>query len=167
MPRFIPKPQSPMVGGAGLPTPEWYDYLKQALEAAEGNDALQAQINAILQQLADLGGGFTLTGPQSVRVVGTPSNGFVQVMLDGDEATPSASYYYGTDAGGARGWHELALPTLSDVDLSGLVDGDSLVWNASTSKWEAGQTAPPQVFNRITEDGDIRVTAEGDLRITD
>ena len=31
-----------------------------------------------------------------------------------------------------------ALSDLADVDLTGLADGDTLVWNATTSTWEPG-----------------------------
>lgn len=130
-----PKPLAAMVGPSGYPTTEWYNYLKQTFEAAAGNAALQAQIDALVQQIADLDIDFSISGPQSVRVLGNPSDGLVRLNLDGDQTTPSATHYYGTDADAARGFHALLIAALGDVDLTGLADEDVLAWDATAEKW--------------------------------
>lgn len=43
-----------------------------------------------------------------------------------------------TEVTGSGGGGASALADLTDVDLTGLADGDTLVWNSATSKWEPG-----------------------------
>lgn len=82
---LIPKPQARIAEQNGFPTSEWYDYLKQALEAAEGNVALQAEIAAAIARIEALEAGgteATMRGTQPIRVAGTLAGGFVQVGID-------------------------------------------------------------------------------------
>lgn len=115
-----------------------------ALEAASQNAVSgQASIQAIEQESATI------------------------LRLVGDVSIPGISRYYGTNSDGAKGWYQRLLATLADVDLTGLADGDALVWDATAERFVPGQPSTPQVFSRITADGDVRITADGDIRITD
>ena len=80
---------------------------------------------AVNARLTALESGEALSGPYSVQVLGNI------VQLDGDAATPGASQYYGTDADSVKGFHDHAVSTLSDVDLTGLVADDVLRWNGT------------------------------------
>jgi len=63
----------------------------------------------------------TASGGTSVEVVNSlEADGSGAFQLVGDEATPSNSEYYGTDATGAKGFH--ALPTAPEL-------GDKFVWD--------------------------------------
>lgn len=163
-------PILPQVGawrdGSGRPMPaEFYRFLRDLASAVSQGGSNSAAIANLQAQIDALEVGTSITGPMSVQVIG--GDGGYQLRLVNDDSAPGASSHYGTDASGSKGWFALALAALSDVDLAGLADGDGLVWDAAAQKWEAGSPATPQVFNRITADGDIRVTADGDLRITD
>lgn len=134
---ILPRPQAPLIGPGPLPAREWYDFFSALLTYVGDASDLAPVIQDILARLAALeDDGFTLQGPQSVRVVGSPSDGLVQVTLRNDQATPAAASYYGTDADGTKGWFERMLSTLADVDLTSLADGNGLVWNDTTDMWE-------------------------------
>lgn len=110
-PRRIPKAQSRLSDASGIPTREWYNYFRALLDAADGNPELEAQIQAILVRLESLENGsvnFQLLGLDSVIVVGTPSNGFVQINLDGDIGEPGTSWYYGSGPDGVKGWYAIS-----------------------------------------------------------
>lgn len=55
------------------------------------------------------------------------------VKLVNDASTPGNSKYYGTDAGGTKGWHSLTLSlTVGSTAISGGVSGDFLYNNSGT-----------------------------------
>ena len=81
------------------------------------------------------------------------------LSLVNDEETPAPTHYYGTDAAGDKGWHDLSLNALSDVDAPSPANGQVLAFDSG--EWKpsfAGATAP---FNYISADGDIYVTEDG------
>ncbi|WP_334146227.1 tail fiber domain-containing protein [Hyphomicrobium sp.] len=51
------------------------------------------------------------------------------------------SFYGSIIEGGGGGGGSTTLAGLTDVDLTGLADGNTLVWNTSTSSWEPGTAA--------------------------
>lgn len=168
-PPSIPRPLERIIDANGYASPLWYAWLASLQAGTADLTALNERVTVLELEVDALQAatGFNIIGQQSVQVLGTPGGGLVSLLLDGDEIDPAALSYYGTDASGSKGWSALALAALSDVDLTGIADGDTLVWNASAEAWEPGAVAVTQTFNRITADGDIRVTDDGDLRITD
>lgn len=55
--------------------------------------------------------------------------------------------YY--DSGDDKWYCRSQIKELKDVDLTGLVDGNALVWNETTEKWEAGEVAGEIIINNI------------------
>ena len=105
----------------------------------------------------DAGGNFEV----SETAPATPGNGDTWF----DSATGKAYIYY-TD-GDSSQWVEIGNPgayaslsVLSDVDLTGLADGNSLVYDSATSSWlpgEGGGTAPD-----IDDLNDVEIAAVAD-----
>lgn len=92
-------------------TNEWYGYFR-GLARQEGLTAAQsALLNNIVRRLAALEGSgdadADIVGVASVLISGSLLGGLVQVSLDGDEAAPGSSSYYGTDKLGAKGFHPI------------------------------------------------------------
>jgi hypothetical protein len=115
---------------------EWYRFLRGLATQPGVASNIAAQITALagrvsaLESESDLLAQFN--GIASVQVTGSLAAGVINITLVGDEDAPAASYYYGTDASGAKGWHELSLDALSDVDLiTPPVAGDTLVYDGS------------------------------------
>lgn len=168
--RPIPRAQAPLTDKAGLPSREWYTYFLGLSAAAGGDPEVAGELRKILVRLQALEQtspvSFNVVGLASIDVSGSPQNGYVRVALDGDADQPGGNMYYGTDAAGAKGWSPLMLAALADVDLTGLTNGDTLVWDAAAQRFTVGAAPSGQSFTRITATGDIRVTAGGNLRIT-
>lgn len=101
----------------GRPLPvEFFRFLRDLVAyvaQAQGETLELAELEARVAEL-EAGGSFSIQGQQSVRVVGMPNDGLVQLFLQGDEAAPAASLYYGTDETGAKGFH--ALPSAGNWD---------------------------------------------------
>jgi hypothetical protein len=147
---------------------EWYGYLRsltQYVAATTDNSSGLADALERITALEAGGSSASIVGQNGVRVEGSLAGGLVRVLLEGATASPST--YYGMDASGALGFYARTLATLSDVDLTGLADGDTLVWSAGTSTFVPGEGGGASLFTRIDAAGDIRITASGDLRITD
>lgn len=159
----IPEALAPMVEpgrpgerGSYRPTLQWYDFLNRLASSLNTSSDQQGEIDDILAEIERIKEALTagIVGPASVRVLGSLSSGSVTLLLVNDEETPSDGFYYGTDATGTKGWFERLLSSLNDVDLAGLANGDTLIWNAGTGKFEPGTPAQPQIFNYITSIGE-------------
>lgn len=156
----------PIDPNTGRFSTQWTGFFRDLagyIRSTDGNSEELAQLEARLAAL-EAAGAIQLSGPFSVQVLG---DGTYTFQLIGDTDSPGASYYYGTDVAGAKGFYERLLASLADVDLAGLADGDALVWDATAERFVPGQPSTPQVFTRITADGDVRISADGDIRITD
>lgn len=141
---------------------EWWRFLRDLSSQPGISSGLATQLNALAARVLALEeeSPSSLFGLLSVLVEGN------NVSLRGDVAEPGESFYYGTDATGTKGWHERVLSTLSDVDLTTPPNtGDALVYDGTS--WAPAQVSPPQIYSRITADGEVRITADGDIRITD
>lgn len=112
---MIPNAGERPLDARGYFTKPWLAYLREL--GVSGSDA---QINA---ELADLRGRIAaieargegqITGPASVRVAGTLKDGVVQLTLQGDAPNPGATYYYGTDAAGLKGF--FPIPSVGNLD---------------------------------------------------
>ncbi len=139
--RFLPRASAALTNAAGPPTAEWRRFF-ESLAAQTDNVSLQAEYLALAARVAaledDPGADIGLVlGQQSIKQVGVLTSGNVYLTLQGDAQTPGNSYYYGTDAAGAKGWHALSLDALSDVDLTTTppADGDVLTYDNATSTW--------------------------------
>lgn len=153
-------------GAPDLPL-EFFQFFRELttfVSQTQGNTAELAGIQARLDALESAASS-ELLGQHSVRTVIQDAQTLIRLV--GDVANPGASTFYGTSEDGARGWYQRLLSTLADVDLTGLADGDALLWDATAERFVPGQQATPQMFTRITADGDVRITADGDIRITD
>ncbi|MGS1076638.1 hypothetical protein [Pseudoxanthomonas beigongshangi] len=163
-------PDSPSLPGnhawrdaQGRPLPvEFFKFFRDLLRFVQQASGNTVDIASILERLDALeaAGNATIQGLASVIVEGSLTDGVVQLLLDGDVALPDPGYYYGTDEAGVKGWFERLLASLNDVDLTGLANGDTLIWNSGTGKFEPGTPAPPQVFNYITSDGEPYCTED-------
>lgn len=67
--------------------------------------ALTARVDAL--EAAGIGDIGLVLGALSVKHYGVLTNGNVTLTLVGDVDSPGNSYYYGTDAAGAKGFHEI------------------------------------------------------------
>lgn len=155
----LPKAQSKITDPTGIPTREWYNYFRSMLESAEGNPALEAQIQAILIRLEALeegGTNFQLQGLDSVVIYGTPTNGFVKVTLDGDTSDQGGSWYYGSGPDSIKGWYRIS-DTL-EVDSGELTKSVDLITGITSFGLETvpdGGVAPTLL--KVTRDGFGRV----------
>jgi hypothetical protein len=137
---------------------EFFQFLRDLIpfiRAVSGNTVDVAELEARVDALENASPeDASVQGVLSVVSQGSLANGLVQLHLQGDTAAPGSNYYYGTDATDAKGWYERLLATLADVDVTGLADGDALLWNATTEKFEPAQVDPPQIFSYITMTGE-------------
>lgn len=157
----------PLDSGGGW-SREWYGYLRsltQYVAATTQNSSDLADALTRIEALEAGGSSATIVGLNGVRVEGSLAGGLVRVLLEGATASPST--YYGMDASGALGFYARTLATLSDVDLTGLADGDALICDAGSSTFILGDAGGALTFTRIDAAGDIRVAADGSLRISD
>lgn len=145
--------------GSGKPMPaEFYRFLRDLVRYIGLIDGNTAELAAIEARLAALESQTTpiIGSPGSVQVLGTwPS---IALQFFNDVVSPGDKYFYGTD-GGAKGWYERLLSTLADVDLTGLADGDAIVWDAGAMKFVPG-SAGSSLFNYITTDGEPYATED-------
>lgn len=156
----IPKAQSQISNSSGVPTREWYTFFLSLLQSAEGNPALEAQIQAILIRLEalenDAGVDFQLLGLDSVIVVGTPQNGIVQINLEGDIREAGPTWYYGSSPDGIKGWYPVSeTVTVDDSELTKTVDVSTGITSFGLANVTDGGIAP--TLYKITRDSFGRV----------
>jgi hypothetical protein len=162
----LPGERAWRVGPDGRLPLEYWKFLRDLttyVRQTRGNTASLSEIDARLDALESAGAN-AVTGQNSVNV--SQQDAETIIRLVGDLAVPGAGRYYGTSSDGTRGWYERLLSTLSDVDFTTPpATGDALVYDGAN--WAPAQVSTPQIFSRITADGDVRITADGDIRITD
>lgn len=154
--RFLPRGGSPFNQG-GPPLPEWRRFF-ESLASLTDDASLQASLNALTARVAaleaegstDIGSVF---GTDSIVQVGTLQSGNVILSLQGDESSPGALYVYGTDSLGAKGWRQVSLDDLADVDLTTVppATGDALVFDGTA--WVPGAV----LANPMSLEGDMIV----------
>lgn len=149
---LLPRPQGPLTNPDGSPRAEWHDFwriLSELLDTAETDEERIVALEEAVAALQNAGVSVQITGPASVRVMGSAADGYV-VTLDGDTPAPGDETFYGTQAG-AKGWYARLLATLADVDLTDLADGDTLVWDGTDEKFVAGDApASSQLIPLVT-----------------
>lgn len=109
--RFLPRASAALTNAAGPPTAEWRRFF-ESLAAQTDNESLRAEYLALAARVtaleddpgADIG---LVLGQQSIKQVGVLTSGNVYLTLQGDVEAPGNSYYYGTDAAGVKGFHEI------------------------------------------------------------
>lgn len=157
----LPNARAALVDARGLPASEWRKFFEKlsrqpTLTADQSAEiaALAGRVAALEAEGVDLG---QIIGLGSVSAVGSLGDQVV-IQLQGDEDAPTASYYYGTDDTGVRGWHPLALESLSDIDLitTPPVAGDALLFDG-VDTWAPGAV----LANPMTTLGDIIVADVG------
>ncbi len=62
---------------------------------------------------------------------------------------------------------DVGVSDLNDVDLSGITDGDVLIWDQSTTQWVVGGVPPPDIGINDLNDVDLSGLADGDILIWD
>lgn len=153
----LPNARAALVDARGLPASEWRKFFEKlsrqpTLTADQSAEiaALAERVSALEAEGVDLG---QIIGLGSVSAVGSLGDQVV-IQLQGDEDAPTASYYYGTDDTGVRGWHPLALESLSNVDLitTPPVAGDALLFDG-VDTWAPGAV----LANPMTTPGDMIV----------
>lgn len=111
---LLPKAQAGFLDGAGRPLAEWRRFF-ESLSALTTETTLQAEIGAILARIGALesGGSGSVVGASSIVTYGDLTSGLT-VTLSGDVSNPGASFNYGTDALGEKGWQTR---TLADTGI--------------------------------------------------
>lgn len=97
---------------SGQPLPvEFFKFFRSLLTfiaETEGSTidlaALTARVDALEAEGGSVG---QLLGPNSVQVIGDLNTGDAIVKLQNDSGSPGNSYYYGTNAAGVKGFHEI------------------------------------------------------------
>lgn len=168
----MPQPGAPIAGPGGLITREWRDFLTRLLGTDVGV-GLQEQIDEINRRLAEIGGdgaflpsSTSVLGDGSIVIFGTLAGGVVTLTLAADAEDPGQSYYYGTNADGAKGWFPLELKSLRDVDAPEPNDGDALVWSEADQKWIAAPISV-QFGNVLTDELGNTLTDQDGNPLTD
>ncbi|AXI82903.1 hypothetical protein FUT69_10255 [Xylella taiwanensis] len=104
--KSVPNPNLVPLDSAGRITPPWRNYLAR-LSLTQDSDTLRALYETLDKTVAQIQNGqslrLSILSRQSIDVDGVVSNGVAVLALVGDEATPTAEAYYGTDATGAQG----------------------------------------------------------------
>jgi len=113
--------------GGGNPLPvEFFKFFRELLSFVQQAGGNSVDISGILARLDALeaAGNATIQGLASVLVQGSLADGNVQLLLDGDEASPDASSYYGTDEAGAKGFHAFPeTPSMLPIVTGEIVSG--------------------------------------------
>lgn len=115
---------------ASTPWYAWFSRIEDAIVAGDIGDAEgRAAISAIATALGSPDGTVENIPPQAgaVRIVGNYSvvaqgaDGVYTIALQNDQPEPPALTYYGTDADGVRGFHEMPNPTIEHnrIDANG------------------------------------------------
>lgn len=131
--------------------PEFFKFFRELvgyIRQIQGNTDDLAEIETRLDALESAAAQGAITGQASVQAIQQEAATIVRLV--GDVPIPGVSRFYGTNAGGARGWHQRLLATLADVDLTGLADGDALVWNATSERFVPGQMSGGGVLPVVT-----------------
>ncbi len=125
----IPRPSEPVLDANGHFTVPWQNYLRTRFGDAAASEiiaALEAQVADLLARVEELEDGqtATITGPQSVSVVGSLANGLVQITLVNDEDQPLPVSFYATDESSNKGWQLLQPDWVPNPYATYLVDED-------------------------------------------
>lgn len=136
----LPKPTEPLLDQFGKVSVPWYNYLRTRFgdgAAEEIIASIEAQIAGLIARVEALeeGESAVISGPESVRVVGTLAGGLVQLTLEGDDRSPPPTYYYGTNAVEVKGFHPVADTIIQSdgITLTVNADGTTNIAHADTS----------------------------------
>lgn len=103
-------PSRVAIADTAPPTREWYSFF-QSLQVNLNSDGLQQEVDAVKVRVTALehqsGDSESLTIQGSGSIYVTPA-GIRIISLQGDVSAPDPSFYYGTDANGAKGWFSSA-----------------------------------------------------------
>lgn len=132
--RTLPGPREPLQDAAGFPTVPWRKFFERM--ASQPNltvdqqaeiAALTARVGALEAAGVDLG---SILGLGSVQVTGS-LGAQVVAQLEGDEESPAASSYYGTDDTGVKGYRLIA-DGLGDCTTDDLPEGAANLYYTDT-----------------------------------
>lgn len=148
----IPKASEPFLDGGGRVARSWLVYLA-SLSRDAATAALQAQVDQLRADIAGISvPDMTLHADGSIDLDGTLAGGYVVIRLEGDEDSPGASYYYGTDAAGEKGWHALTASAIPyDNTTSGLSAEDA---QAAIDELAAASTSSSNFVPMLVADGE-------------
>lgn len=132
---FIPRANAAPLGQDGRWRTEWYTFLSNLAKQPGTSADIATQLSSLAARVTTLENESDflaeLIGTGSVRITGSLAAGAVVFSLVNDESAPSASYYYGTDSLGLKGWHVLnagvvpydnAISGLSATDVQAAID---------------------------------------------
>lgn len=174
MATLIPNDAQAIAGPGGTVTTPWrqfLDALARGQAAGESGDAaLAADIRAIALALGSPDGSVENIPPQthdpgliigqgSIKTAGTLANGKVWIQLEGDTSDPGATYYYGTNADGTKGWHAVADTVEAEADeLTKAVDGVGVTTFGLADLADSGTGT----FKLLTRDAKGRLSGTAD-----
>lgn len=136
----LPGERAWRVGPDGRLPLEYWKFLRDLVtyvRQTQGNTTDLSAISARLDAL-EAASQSGVSGRASVQAIQQEAETVLQLV--GDLVVPGLSRYYGTNPAGAKGWHELLLSALADVDLvtTPPADGDVLTWDDAAQKWVPG-----------------------------
>lgn len=104
---FLPYQRDPIAGNLTTPN-SWYEFFRSLRQFIIDSGLDVGVIDQILARLDELeenqSGDFLIQGLLSVKVLGTPPGGLVQVQLENDVDQPGRLYAYRVDDDGVKGW---------------------------------------------------------------
>lgn len=157
---FLPRQSDPIAGGLTTPN-SWFTFFSGLREFIASSGLDVGVIDQILARLDELEeaqqGQFLIQGLLSVKVLGTPEGGIVQVQLENDEASPGKSYAYQVSPEGAKGWHLTTPAEYPDPFAIHLVDENGAFLVDENNNFLAGG----RVLNVITQASDFPAPVAG------
>ena len=176
---ILPRQDSAYVEAGGRPSLPFYSFL-QALDRAvraSGNEAVQAEIEAIARALgspdgsvdgippaAFMSGAAQAYGLLSVQSVGSLQDGAVAFQLVGDDQAPGGTYYYGTTTDGVKGFFAVADTVEAEAgELTKVVDVVGVTTFGLADLADSGAGA----FKLLTRDAKGRLSGTADGTTSD
>lgn len=114
---FLPRQDVQVVdpsGRATTPYYVWFQSLDRLLKGGATLDEIEAKLRELRELIAQLPtDGFlpataNVLGANSVEAIGSLAGGVVVLQLTGDTQSPAPDHYYGSDAGGTKGFHAIS-----------------------------------------------------------
>lgn len=136
---LIPGSHSRPIAPSGQFAAEWYRYFRDLISYIRATEGNSDALSSIEERLAALEAAnespFEIIGRFSVLVQGSPSDGEVVLQLVGDDRSPPPTYYYGTNALEAKGFHPVAETIIQGdgITLTVNADGTTNIAHADTS----------------------------------
>jgi hypothetical protein len=147
---FLPYQRDPIAGSQTTPN-GWYEFFRSLRDLVESSGLEPGVIESILARLTELEenqiGAFTIQGPLTVEVSGTPESGVVQITLQNDTLNPGNTYYYGTGPTGVKGWFTVASAFAEGVNIDLAVGLDGVTTISMPAAGDGSTARKPIQYN--------------------